>query len=420
MEKWIVEFNGKKSDPVSMVRVFHKAVSMYVKEKGVVSKKEVLSELVPLSRMYSESRRNKLLITKDEYTALVSEHKSNKNRYVYDEPLSLVNENNNSEFYYCSTQFSDNKNGSLFQELIAHLGCKGFSFIKMDDGDFELTNNVNVITPNNNAIIHGKDSNCYHVRYADNVSEDERVPELASILEAELERIIGYALDVLKLEGLEFERLPVVLKKELPRDESVFISDESKAKMLFNKVNILNQKPTLEEINRIISKDTLITKKHGSYYSFPKHIVIFFNNFDAQNIEEYISKIIGVLAHEVFHFIHNLIITDDKFDKNDENAVILKEALADFFSYSYLIFNQRKRTYHINTARNMFNNWVEYFGSPWKYAYALYFFIINKKYTGFIDDFSQLNTLGIIDKFKDVLYRTNQDNTSISLLKLIN
>ena len=28
-----------------------------------------------------------------------------------------------------------------------------------------------------------------------------------------------------------------------------------------------------------------------------------------------------------------------KFDKNDENAVILKEALADFFSYSYLIFN---------------------------------------------------------------------------------
>ena len=213
MEKWIVEFNGKKSDPVSMVRVFHKAVSMYVKEKGVVSKKEVLSELVPQSRMYSESRRNKLLITKDEYTALVSEHKSNKNRYVYDEPLSLVNENNNSEFYYCSTQFSDNKNGSLFQELIAHLGCKGFSLIKMDDGDFELTKNVNVITPNNNAIIHGKDSNCYHVRYADNVSEDERVPELASILEAELERIIGYALDVLKLEGLEFERLPVVLKK---------------------------------------------------------------------------------------------------------------------------------------------------------------------------------------------------------------
>ena len=65
MEKWIVEFNGKKSDPVSMVRVFHKAVSMYVKEKGVVSKKEVLSELVPQSRMYSESRRNKLLITKD-------------------------------------------------------------------------------------------------------------------------------------------------------------------------------------------------------------------------------------------------------------------------------------------------------------------------------------------------------------------
>ena len=151
-----------------------------------------------------------------------------------------------------------------------------------------------------------------------------------------------------------------------------------------------------------------------------KHIVIFFNNFDAQNIEEYISKIIGVLAHEVFHFIHNLIIKDDKFDKNDENAVILKEALADFFSYSYLIFNQRKRTYHINTARNMFNNWVEYFGSPWKYAYALYFFIINKKYTGFIDDFSQLNTLGIIDKFKDVLYGTNHDNTSISLLKLIN
>ena len=36
MEKWIVEFNGKESDPVSMVRVFHKAVSMYVKEKGVV------------------------------------------------------------------------------------------------------------------------------------------------------------------------------------------------------------------------------------------------------------------------------------------------------------------------------------------------------------------------------------------------
>ena len=96
MEKWIVEFNGKKSDPVSMVRVFHKAVSMYVKEKGVVSKKEVLSELVPQSRMYSESRRNKLLITKDEYTTLVSEHKSNKNRYVYDEPLSLVNENNNT------------------------------------------------------------------------------------------------------------------------------------------------------------------------------------------------------------------------------------------------------------------------------------------------------------------------------------
>ena len=227
-------------------------------------------------------------------------------------------------------------------------------------------------------------------------------------------------MNVLQLEGLEFERLPVVLKKELPRDESVFISDESKAKMLFNKVNILNQKPTLEEINRIISKDTLITKKQGSYYSFPKHIVIFFNNFDAQNIEEYISKIIGVLAHEVFHFIHNLIINDDKFDKNDENAVILKEALADFFSYSYLIFNQKERTYHTNTARNMFNNWVEYFGSPWKYAYALYFFIINKKYTGFIDDFSQLNTLGIIDKFKDVLYRTNQDNTSISLLKLIN
>ena len=203
----------------------------------------------------------------------------------------------------------------------------------------------------------------------------------------------------------------MVLSKELPI-EKYSISTEEKAKMLEFKVGRFGQlyaKGYLE----ILDRDSITSPVLGRYFGIKAdgdndpYIVLLYKNFGTNDLELYKAKIAQTLAHEYMHHIHNLI-AKDTFNGKGKYTEAVKEAVADFFGVLYSIWSH-KNDKKIEVALDRYNTWVDYFGSNWPYANALWFLFYGDNLLDFSDQFDYYVNNCATSKFTEVVFESKND-----------
>lgn len=265
----------------------------------------------------------------------------------------------------------------------------------------------------------GMDDNGYHIRYAEDVKDNEKIPDLCHYLEGEYEMILVFMRQLFGDRICEYNRIPVVLSKELPT-EKYSISSEEKAKMLEFKVGRFGQlyaKGYLE----ILDKDSITFPVLGRYFGLKAdgnndpYIVLYYKNFGTCDLELYKAKIAQTLAHEYMHYIHNLI-AKDTFNGKGKHTEAVKEAVADFYGVLYSVWSH-KNDKKIEAALDRFNTWVDYFGSNWPYVNALWFLFDGDNLLDFSDQFDYYVNNCATSKFTEVVFESKNDmKTAYSVL----
>lgn len=257
----------------------------------------------------------------------------------------------------------------------------------------------------------GVDENGYYIRYDDNVEDIEKVPGLCRYLESEYEMILAFVRKLIGDRVCDYNRIPVVLSKELPT-EQYLLSSEEKAKMIDFKYRN-GYKPSIKEIEKIIDKDSITFSVFGRYFGFgadrnnDPYIVLYYKNFGTDDLELYKAKIAQTLAHEYMHHIHNLI-AKDTFNGKGKYTEAVEEAVADFFGVLYSVWSH-KNDEKIETARETYNTWVDYFGSNWPYANALWFLFDGDNFLDFSNQFNYYVNNCATNKFTKVVFESKND-----------
>lgn len=265
----------------------------------------------------------------------------------------------------------------------------------------------------------GMDENGYFIRYADDVEDMEKVPGLCYYLEGEYEMILVFARKLFGDRVCDYNRIPVVLSKELPT-EQYRLSSEEKAKMIDFKYRN-GHKPSIKESEKIIDKDSITFPVLGRYFGLKAdgnndpYIVLYYKNFGTCDLELYKAKIDQTLAHEYMHYTHNLI-AKDTFNGKGKHTEAVKEAVADFFGVLYSVWSH-KNDKKIEAALDRFNTWVDYFGSNWPYSNALWFLLDGDDLFAFSDQFDYYVNNDATRKFIKVVFESKNDKkTAYSVL----
>lgn len=224
---------------------------------------------------------------------------------------------------------------------------------------------------------------CYgrYVQYDYVITPSEQIPGLCMYLESEYERILAFVYTLFNVNNLE--RIPIILKKKKPCD-TVENSDDFIAKKIKEAIDKQGENISQETILGILKKRTAAFPILGMYFSGntdrEPHIEIYYLNTNCSNQEEYFATLSGTLAHEFAHHAHCCYLENvckkSVFSENTWNAKAVKESIADFSSFLWLISsdnNDRKA----ECAEHRYNSWNEWFGSSWPYAEALWYFYVN-------------------------------------------
>ena len=272
--------------------------------------------------------------------------------------------------------------------------------------------------------------NTSYVVYKKNISTSIKIPGLRRFLEAEYKKhIIDAARRILDstTQFRSYPLIPVILRKEKP-EENYFETDESIARRIAHLERKNNGNFSESRILEIL-KDR--THKHpvlGLYHheGCPKYaldaidnpfrfengstpyIEIFYCNTTRTDVEDYKALMANCLAHEYFHFLHDLYAQNQfQYKSFTRDAVI--EGLADFFSVYYN--NYRAHNSNSNSdydftdslmklSEQKYNHWDDMYGSSWPYAYAIDVFNTNGKQYSYMlvsDD-------AVLLKFNNVLH----------------
>ena len=229
----------------------------------------------------------------------------------------------------------------------------------------------------------GDDYDCGLVHYADGIPQGKRVPGLAEYLNKRYPAIRDFLVNIFKeylREPLEenWERscIPVILKKNRPCKSYPF---DSRAWAL-RQWELSGHNLTAQEIIDILKQTSKESRVLGKYIHgdspWESHIEIYYNNVYMTDIDEYFTLLEGVLAHEYTHFLHHVYL-GRSFVAHTSLATIIKESVADFASYLYLIDRAYDRANAAKVASDKLSGWIENFGSGWPYAEAYWFFYIN-------------------------------------------
>ena len=221
----------------------------------------------------------------------------------------------------------------------------------------------------------GFDPDCEHVYYDPEIPDEEKVPGLAAYLEERYGRIIDYLMYALKPEinpDFLMKRIPVVLVKGHPAD----VHRIDVRRWVLDQWELLGHKLAAEEIITMLHGESKIFPILGEYIpdlSKPTEsmIVLYYENDWGTPLQEYLALFEGVLAHEYAHHIHHLYL-GATFHTYGKTATIIKESVADFASFAYLVDHHQPLV-----AEKKLEGWKEYFGSGWPYAEALWFFHIH-------------------------------------------
>ena len=223
---------------------------------------------------------------------------------------------------------------------------------------------------------YGPDEDGYWIRYNDDVEMNERVPGLCRFLESHYERIVAHARNLFN--GNEAQMIPVILSKEKPTDKI----ENDIVKWLKTLVNLYGRDLTEKQIQSVINNEIMIMPILGHFIYDDKdrfdgrpYIKIYYQNTDINNIDEYFAEMVMVLAHEYFHYYHYEYVTKIKFKGTNYEDKHVKESLADFFAYHYLINSNYSNGKFITIADKRYLFWENYFGSSVPYADALRYFI---------------------------------------------
>lgn len=266
----------------------------------------------------------------------------------------------------------------------------------------------------------GFDECGYYIRYAEDVEDNEKIPDLCHYLEGEYEMILVFVRKLFCDRLCDYNRIPVVLSKELPT-EKYSISTEEKAKMIDFKYKQLEAELSVKAIEKIIDKDFITTSVCGRYFGFgvdgnnDPYIVLYYKNFGTSDLELYNAKIAQTLAHEYMHYIHNLI-AKNTFNGKEQHTKAVKEAVADFFGVLYSVWSH-KNDKKFEAARETYNTWVDYFGSNWPYANALWFLLDDDFLFVLSNQFDYYVKNNVISKLIKVIFESEKDmETAYSVL----
>ena len=231
---------------------------------------------------------------------------------------------------------------------------------------------------------YGPDQNTKHVRYADNVLENERVSGLCEYLEHLYDDVIDHVWRIFGCRN-EFGKIDVILSKEKPTS----VIENDVASWLKKQFNVFGERLTVEQIQKIvdsrfISLNVLGRFVRGNHNTDERpYIVIYYTNTGIKRknqLERYFAQISSTFAHEYFHYFH-YSYASHLFKMNMAwGELAVTESLADVFAYDFLMrhhkfINKKMR----DVAMDRYKFWVKYFGSSIAYAEALHFIIMPYK-----------------------------------------
>lgn len=254
--------------------------------------------------------------------------------------------------------------------------------------------------------VEGSDHPSMLIRYANNVQAEIQVPGLCQYLEGEYECIVGFARHLLSnhRDALEFEQIPVILKKE--RESRVYENSDEYVKEKINQLIAQGVSVTTEDVSRILRTNSRLL---GKFVEKPEpHIEIYYRQFKAPSFEEYAACVAQTLAHEYAHFLEYSYCRRQGVNPFTDERV--SEALADFFGFLFSL-NCHKlyaAPEYLQAAEKKYVAWQKHIGSSWPYANALHFCRVGGKELKFVPDYDAYSGHGCDVKFVQVFFKTHR------------
>ncbi|MBE5731768.1 MAG: hypothetical protein E7353_01925 [Clostridiales bacterium] len=219
--------------------------------------------------------------------------------------------------------------------------------------------------------IQGYDRDVSFVYYAENVSDEEKVPGLCSYLRELYGRIKQFAGRILYKEFRYcseefFKYIPVILKKECPVQ-----THKNNYEFATKKINEITKEKGAISVDDL--KNALYYKQRiaGMFFAGKEpHIEIYFNQFESSCYDEYLACVLNTLAHEYAHYLEFEYCGRKRGKKSNKGSCV-SEAIADFFSVLFSV--DKGDMFDLNVAEGRYYWWREMFGSGLSYSYAFYF-----------------------------------------------
>ena len=254
--------------------------------------------------------------------------------------------------------------------------------------------------------VEGPDQPSMLIRYADNVPANIQVSGLCQYLEGAYECIVGFARHLLSnhRDVLDFERIPVILKKE--RETRVYENSDEYVKNKINQLIAQGVSVTTEDVSRILRTNSRLL---GMFVEKPQpHIEIYYLQFEATSFEEYAALVAQTLAHEYTHFLEYSYCRRQGVKPFSDDRV--SEALADFFGFLYSLncYDLYVAHWHLRAAEKTYDGWQKHIGSSWPYANALHFCCVGGKELKFVPDYYAYSRHGCDEKFVQVFLKTHR------------
>ena len=220
---------------------------------------------------------------------------------------------------------------------------------------------------------YGFDEETIHIRYEDDIKEDERVEGLCRNLEEWYSLVIRYLNELsfeLDLPNLKIEKIPVILSKARPTHSY----RNNVAKWIKKQVDLRGKDITEKAIQHILDCEIQTLLVNGEFvhnYEMP-YIKIYYTNTTEKDFYRYIASICMTLAHEYFHYYHYLLVGNNIY-KNPmpKEDLAVTESLADIFAYDCLLRNKHFNHMMEKVAFGRHSWWIEHFGSNIPYAEAI-------------------------------------------------
>ena len=237
------------------------------------------------------------------------------------------------------------------------------------------------------------------VKYNTNVSGSEKVEDLCDRIESEYRELVyHFARDVF---GNYFQQdfpplIKVLLCKECP--SKIYLNSDTYVAKKVNELINLGKMVSSVDVAKILRFNMRIA---GEFISRDvPYIKIYFNQFDANSMEEYVSMIMNVLAHEFAHYLEYEYCKQN-YAKHYQDARV-SEAIADFFGVLFSQYRSKhlENTFDIQVIEKRYQLWKERDGSGWPYAYALHF--LNEPYKNDLAEYSDVEMEAARDKLRGV------------------